>query len=128
MVSFGFPKREKLARRKLWEEVFRRGRTVKAYPLLLYYLETPLPEPVPVQAGFAVPKRSFRKAVQRNRIKRLMREAYRLEKPGTFNNTKGGFAFVILYIGREMPDFEGVSNATKTLLNKFDSHEAAHED
>ena len=128
MVSFRFPKREKLAHRKLWEEVFRKGRTVKAYPLLLYYLETPLPEPVPFQAGFAVPKRSFRKAVQRNRIKRLMREAFRLEKPGTFNNTKGSFAFVILYIGREMPDFEGVSKATNILLKKFDSHEAVTQD
>ena len=82
MATFGFPKKERLARRKLWEAVFRDGWQIKAYPLLLYALKTPLPEAVPAQAGFAVPKRAFRKAADRNRIKRLMREAYRLEKPG----------------------------------------------
>ncbi|MBC2838185.1 ribonuclease P protein component [Robiginitalea sp. SC105] len=128
MASFRFPKREKLSRQKLWEEVFSKGATIKAYPLLLYYLQSPLPEPVPVQAGFAVSKRNFRRAVHRNRIKRLMREAFRLEKPGFFNNTEGSFAFVFLYIGRELPDFDTISRATHTLLTKFNPHEAAAED
>ncbi len=127
MVSARFPKREKLSRQKLWESVFREGTAIRAYPLLLYYLETPLPEPVPVQAGFAVPRRNFRRAVSRNRIKRLMREAFRLQKAGYFNNTKGTFAFVFLYIGREMPDFSEISGATNNLLKKFIAHEAATE-
>ena len=126
MATFGFPKKERLARRKLWEAVFRDGRQFKAYPLLLYALKTPLPKAVPAQAGFAVPKRAFRKAVDRNRIKRLMREAYRLEKPGVFNNSFGPYALVFLYLGKETPDYERISGAMKILLKKLAPHEEAH--
>lgn len=127
MVSFGFPKNERLSRRTLWELVFEEGKQLKAYPLLLYYLKTPLPEPVAAQAGFAVPKRAFRKAVARNRIRRLMREAYRLEKQVVFNNSFGPYAFVFLYLGKEMPDFQQISGAMKTLLKKIVTHEEANE-
>ncbi len=127
MPDYRFPKRERLARKKLWEAVFRRGSRLKAYPLALYYYRTGLPEDVPVQAGFAVPSKSFRKAVDRNRLKRLMREAYRLEKPGAFNNIEGSYAFVFLYLGREIADFSEVSHAVKTLLHKFKAHEKISE-
>lgn len=123
MASFGFPKRERLSRQRLWEEVFARGRSAKAYPLVLHYLKTELPEPVPAQAGFAVPKRRFRRAVDRNRVRRLMREAYRLEKPEFFNNTKGSFAFVFLYIGKELPQLAALQAAMRSLLSKVDAHE-----
>lgn len=127
MLSYRFPKKEKLSRKKLWEAVFEKGERLRSFPLTLYALRADLPEGVPVQAGFAVPKRSFKKAVDRNRIKRLMREAYRLEKAGRFNNMQGTYAFVFLYLGKEMPDFNKVSRAMKTILNNFDPHEAPAE-
>ena len=82
-----------------------------------------MPDGVPVQVGFSAPKRRFRKAVVRNKIKRLMREAYRLEKSALFNSTKGSYAFVILYIGRETPDFPEVRKAMKALFEKFADYE-----
>lgn len=127
MPSYKFPKKEKLSRKKLWDEVFTRGDRLKAFPVALYYLKTPLPENVPAQAGFAVPKKSFKHAVDRNRIKRLMREAYRLEKPGVFNNMQGSYAFVFLYLGKEKTDFKPVSRAMKTLMNNLIAHEETAE-
>jgi len=123
MHLYRFPKKERLSRKKLWEAVFEKGTRIKAFPLMLCYLPAPLPEEVSVQAGFAVPKRSFKKAVDRNRIKRLMREAYRLEKPGIFNNMQGKYAFVFLYLGKKPADFKTVSQAMKAVLTKFMLHE-----
>ena len=123
MPSYRFPKKERLSSKTLWQKVFSEGARLKAYPLVMQYIKCPISENVPVQVGFAVPKRSFRKAVDRNRIKRLMREAYRLEKPGLFNNIEGSYAFVFLYLGKEMPDYSDISRAVKSLLKNFNENE-----
>ena len=123
MRSYRFPKKERLSRKKLWDEVFSKGGRLKASPLLLFYLKAPLPEDVPVQAGFSVPKRSFPRAVDPNHIERLMKEASRLEKPGIFNNMQGSYAFVFLYLGKDKPDFQHISRAMRSVLNKFKQHE-----
>lgn len=95
------------------------GASIKIYPLKLIYLETELPENVPVQMTVAVGKRRFKSAVMRNRIKRLLRETYRLNKAVIFNNIERKFAFLILYIGTDLPSFEMVNQTMSDLLQKF---------
>lgn len=128
MSGLRLSKKEKLTHKRLWESLFQTGTRLKAFPLMLYYAKTPLPQPVQAQVGFSAPKRRFPKAVDRNRIKRLMREAYRLEKSGLFNSTKGPYAFVILYIGKEDPDLRDIQKAMKSLFKKFAEYEKNAED
>ncbi|WP_281499727.1 ribonuclease P protein component [Allomuricauda sp. SCSIO 64092] len=114
-----FPKKERLKSKKLLEQLFLKGSAISAFPLKLLYLKTPLPKDVPFQVTLVAPKRNFKSAVKRNRIKRLLKEAYRLNKPAFFNNTKGQYALVILYLGKEMPSFSQIESGTKTLLTKL---------
>src|SRR5690606_15852401 len=118
-MDFSFPKKEKLKRKKLIEQLFEGGKGISSYPVKLIYLRTELPEDVQIQAGVTVSKRNFKRAVQRNRIKRLLRESYRLNKHLVFNNIEGNFAFLFLYIGKEMPEYEQVEASIKTVLHKF---------
>lgn len=117
-MQYSFPKKEKLKSKKRITQLFEEGKTLKAFPLKLIYLEVK-EQDSPIQAGVAVPKKNFKSAVKRNRIKRLLREAYRLNKAPVFNNTQGNFAFLFLYLGREMPSFEQIEPKIKLLLNNF---------
>ncbi len=114
-----FPKKEKLKSKKLIEQLFLEGKSVSSYPIKLIYLKTELPFDVIVQAGVSVPKKNFKSAVKRNRIKRLLRESYRLNKALVFNNSEGTFAFLFLYLGKEIPTFDQVSLQMKSVLDKF---------
>ena len=118
-MSHTFPKKEKLKGRKRFDQLFAEGKSVTSFPLKLIYLETSLPENVKIQAGVTVSKKKFKRAVDRNRIKRLLREAYRLNKHLVFNNSDSSFAFVFLYLGKEIPSFVEVDKAMKDILAKF---------
>lgn len=118
-MDFKLPKQERLKSKKLIERVFLEGRSITVFPLRLIFLNTKLPEDVPFQIAVVAPKRHFKSAVERNRIKRLIREAYRLNKHHIFNNTKGQFALVILYLGKEMPAYSKIEVGIKALLTKF---------
>lgn len=118
-MNFTYPKKEKLKSRKLIDLLFSEGKSVSKYPIKLLYLNTALPEDIKIQAGVAVPKKNFKSAVKRNRIKRMLREAYRLTKHQVFNNSQDGFAFLFLYLGKEMPNFVDIERNMERVLAKF---------
>ncbi len=118
-MNHTYPKKEKLKSRKLIDQLFAQGNSVSDYPIKLIYLNTELPEDVKIQAGVAVPKKNFKSAVKRNRIKRLLREAYRLNKHLVFNNSEATFAFLFLYLGKEMPIYPEIEKAMNGVLARF---------
>lgn len=118
-MKFSFPKKEKLKNKQLFEKLFSEGKSVSSYPIKLVYLKTELQFDVSIQAGVSVPKKKFKSAVKRNRIKRLMRESYRLNKALVFNNSEGTFAFLFLYLGKDIPQYMQVETHMKLVLEKF---------
>ncbi|WP_430411008.1 ribonuclease P protein component [Kordia sp.] len=118
-MNYSFPKEEKLKSKKCIDQLFSEGKSVSKFPLKLIYTATELPKNVPIQAGVSVTKRRFKKAVTRNRIKRLLREAYRLHKNDVFNTISTSYAFMFLYIGRREPTFEEIETSMVRLLEKF---------
>ncbi len=116
---FGYPKSEKLKNKKVIDQLFSEGKSFSKYPLKLIYIKNTTSSKAQIQAGVTVPKRNFKSAVTRNRIKRLLREAYRLNKQQVFNNTEGRFAFLFLYLGKEVPTFKQIEKGMKTLLQRF---------
>ena len=118
-MSFSFPKKEKLKSKKLIEQLFAEGIGVTNYPLKLVYLKTSFEDDSKYKVGVTASKRNFKSAVKRNRIKRLMRESYRLNKHLIFNNIEGNFAFMFLYLGKEMPSQSKITDAMIPLMRKF---------
>ncbi|MEY3055885.1 MAG: hypothetical protein RLZZ614_412 [Bacteroidota bacterium] len=85
---FTYQKTDKLKSRKQTQHLFSTGQAINVFPIRLIYTIEPIESTATnlsltsvLQAGVGAPSRTFRKAVQRNRVKRLLREAYRLEKP-----------------------------------------------
>ena len=115
-----FNKLERLKRKKFIQQLFAEGKTVTVFPLKLIYLPSEHDSPYKTQAAVSVSKRNFKKAVQRNRIKRLMREAYRLNKHLVYDseNTKKHI-FMFIYQGRNEKDYATIENKMKELLKAF---------
>lgn len=84
-----------------------------AHPIRITYKQVPAPDPA-LKAGFSVSSRNFKKAVDRNRIKRLMRESYRRQKP-----SKTSLAIFIIYTGKELPTYKIVDDNMKLALQKL---------
>jgi RNase P protein component len=82
----------------------------------------PPPPPGPLQAGFGAGSRHFKKAVDRNRIKRLTREAYRVQKQPLIDHLaqKGlAMSLFFVYTGKELPDHSTVKERVGVALQKL---------
>lgn len=114
-----FPKKEKLKSKKHFEQLFSEGKSLYTFPLKLVYYATNFEDNTPIKVAVSAPKKKFKHAVQRNRIKRLLREAYRLNKSGILNALPTHFAFLFLYLGKEMPNYKELDSAIQQLLAAF---------
>ncbi|HOZ84804.1 MAG TPA: ribonuclease P protein component [Niabella sp.] len=116
-----FPKSSRLKSRKKLQQLFVSGKSVRTQNLRLLYLKEPTAT-ASLKCGVGVSTKNFKKAVDRNRIKRLLREAYRLQKQDlssfVCSNTMECTIF-ILYTGKELPSFQGVYDNLRLALQKL---------
>ena len=118
-MIFSYSKKDKLKSKKVIEQLFNEGQSVTAYPLKLIYIEKGFEDEVLLKTGVSVSKKLHKTAVARNRIKRLLREAYRLNKPLYFNNSTTSYAFMILYLSKEGTTFDALNTSMQKLFKKF---------
>lgn len=121
--SFTFKKEERLKSRKTIDKLFSGGHSFGQYPLRIVWTEVPSEaHNSPVQFALTVPKRKFRNASDRNKIRRLIREAYRLQKPGFYDNSppiEQQLAMMIIFTGKEIPAFDTVYEAMGRILKRL---------
>ena len=116
-----FSKHERLKSRKLIARLFSEGKSFSAFPLKVLY-DADGKGSMILQAGVTVSSRHFKKAVHRNRIKRIIREAYRLNNTplknvlGSHHKTATLF---FIYTGKVLPSFSEVSVSMETLLQRL---------
>jgi ribonuclease P protein component len=114
---------ERLQLRKQIETLFQNGEAFSFYPVRVLYRKVPRPEKetAPVRVAFSIPKKRVRKAVIRNRYRRLLREAWRLEKFSLYSHipeTEQLHCFLI-FTGQEKLTFDLARAAISRIMQKL---------
>ncbi|SHN20973.1 ribonuclease P protein component [Cyclobacterium lianum] len=117
MMDCKFSKEERLHSKKLIKELFDKGSSFFLYPFKVYYLEK---EHLPHnQLLISVSKKKFKKAVDRNYIKRRVREAYRLNKKVPCGPVASGKLIALIYVSQDLMGFHDIEPKIKRILKKI---------
>lgn len=116
-----FSKAERLTSKILFEKLVKNGNSFTVFPFKAIWLEQKEDSPFPVQLAISVSKKRFKKAVDRNRIKRLTREAYRKHKQGLYEVLSGkkNIILLLVFISSEIPEYKEVENKIKLILQRL---------
>lgn len=122
--QFTLGKNERLKSRKQIEQLFSEGKNFPLFPFRIYYLVTApsTNSSSTLQFGAGVSGKNFKRAVDRNRVKRLTREAYRLQKKQLQEATmqkKLQLNIFFIYTGKELPPFSIMREKVNVILNKL---------
>lgn len=113
-------KTDRLKSRKAIDILYKTGKSFSVFPFRIQYLITKF-EPG-IKAGFSAPSKIFKKATDRNKIKRLIKEAYRLQKNEITKHPilkENGLHFFIIYTGKDIPKYDLIFEKTTLVLQKL---------
>ncbi|UOK43112.1 MULTISPECIES: ribonuclease P protein component [Flavobacterium] len=114
-----YPKLEKLKSKTTIDLLFSEGKSVSKYPLRLVFVPIPLENDTQLKMGVSVSKKYFKKAVDRNYFKRVLRETYRLNKSLLLDNMQQPYAFMFFYQSKERLSYQEINKKTVQLFEKF---------
>ncbi len=124
MTDQSFNRKEHLKNVSIIESIFSDGKSFAVYPIRLIWVKSLLYKTTPTfQVAFTVPKRKFPKAVDRNRIKRQITEAYRLNKNILFSKIPPDnihqWAMIFIYTGKKNPNYSQIEKGMVTILDRL---------
>jgi ribonuclease P protein component len=117
-----FRKEERLCNLKLISTLFKEGNNFFIYPIKVTWIYAELSSEYPVQVLIAVNKRNFPRAVDRNKLKRLMREAYRKNKSVLYDHlehTGKKCALAFIYSGNKAVSFKEIESIIIVILHRL---------
>lgn len=124
-VSFAFPKSHKLCGETTVDRLFREGVGFSRFPLRVVYIvnDEPRNGEAPLRMMVSVGKKRFKRAVKRNRVKRLVREAWRLRMADVEAAMKAadikGLHVAFVFLSNELPSFADVDAAMAKAVDKL---------
>lgn len=127
-IRYSFRKGERLTSKKIIRDLFREGTNFYTQPFKVIFQCRELPTPYPAQIMVTVSRKGFRRAVNRNAVRRIVKEAYRLNKGRLYDVLLANelqCAVVFIYTGRTIPDLkvteEKIINIIDRLIKEIDS-------
>ena|SRR6218665_3173608 len=120
METFG--RKYKLKSRKTIELLFKEGEQLRSFPFMVYFKVVDLPEGIPFQVVLSAPKRQFKKAHDRNRVKRLMFESFRKKKlilEEQLQKEQKQIALFVIYTQKDLPVYAEILQSTEKLIHKI---------
>lgn len=117
-----FTKLERLKNHKLIDKLFSQGNWFYEYPYKVFYLSTSLSIDSSAQLLISVPKRNFKNAIKRNRVKRLTRESYRKKKFILYEHlqlTNSQCAIGLIFTGKEIPSYQFIEIKIILILHRL---------
>ncbi len=121
-MNFTFSKEEKLCSRKAIEALIRDGKSLFCFPFKVQWIKTEYQQPFPIQIVFSVPKRRYKRANNRNLLKRRMREAFRLNKADIYKVLYGKdikIQILLVYIAPTELAYYEIEAKLKFVLEKI---------
>jgi ribonuclease P protein component len=118
-MNFTYPKSQKLKSKITIGLLFTDGKSVSKYPLRLVYHSSALSDGQIIKMGVSVSKKNFKKAVDRNYFKRILRETYRLNKHILIDNLDKPYAVMLFYQTKDRLSYDEINTKTIQLFEKF---------
>ncbi|TWV99243.1 ribonuclease P protein component [Chitinophaga pinensis] len=124
MKTYSFNKEERLKSRKLIETLFREGKAFSVFPYRIVYMQVDQPlSKYPVQVGFSASTKRFPHAVDRNRVKRLTRECWRLQKQEFYNTLQQQSRQLLvffIYTDKKIAPYATLHHKISVILKKLE--------